>query len=185
MINNESDIEIGIIYENYADKMFSYGISFGFDKEIVKDAIHDVFLNFYELYCSEKNIKREKIRFIEKYLTNALRNRLLSYNRKYNIFETLKENVHYDFNIEVDAGSLFEEREECIRYEQKLKRLLQSLSPKQREIIYLRFIQGMDYEDIAEIQQTNVRNVRKIVYRSLKRMRENNIPMLFLLFNVC
>lgn len=32
------------LYDYYSDKLFSYGISLGFEREICKDAVQDVFI---------------------------------------------------------------------------------------------------------------------------------------------
>lgn len=36
------------LYETYENDLFSYGIAFGISKELLEDAIHDVFLHLYE-----------------------------------------------------------------------------------------------------------------------------------------
>ena len=59
--------------------------------------------------------------------------------------------------------------------------MLRMLSPRQQEIVFLRFIQGYDYEQIAEIMGTNSDNCRKLVYKAFQTLRTKYPVSLFLL----
>ena len=49
---------------------------------------------------------------------------------------------------------------------------LLQLPAKQKEAIYLRFNQSLEYEEVAEILHISVESVRKQVYRAVKTLRE-------------
>lgn len=64
---------------------------------------------------------------------------------------------------------------------QKLKRivedLLKELTPRQREAIYLRYMQEMDYEDIAILLNMNVNSARRLVSRGIDSLRDKTLSM--------
>ena len=64
---------------------------------------------------------------------------------------------------------------------QKLKKivedLLKELTPRQREAIYLRYMQEMDYEDIAVLLNMNVNSARRLVSRGIDSLRDKTLNM--------
>ena len=56
------------LYETYENDLFSYGIAFGISKELLEDAIHDVFLHLYER--EHKLWESQNMKF---YLLNCLK----------------------------------------------------------------------------------------------------------------
>ena len=131
--------EIDKWYENYIDELFAYGIAFGVEKDFVLDAIHDLFLHLFE--------SADKIEILgspKSYLFSALKNKIITSLRKQANWLSLDEEVEYDFKIEVDE-------EERRNYEKEVENLLNLLTNKQREVIYLRFIKALSIQEISEI----------------------------------
>ena len=60
--------------------------------------------------------------------------------------------------------------------------LLNTLSPRQREIIYYRFFEGLDYSAICELMGLNYQSAYNLLQRSLSRLREmyGILPFFFL-----
>ena len=56
------------------------------------------------------------------------------------------------------------------------------LSPRQREIIYYRFFEGLDYSSICELMGLNYQSAYNLLQRSLTRLREmyGILPFFFL-----
>ncbi|WP_286860436.1 RNA polymerase sigma factor, partial [Proteiniphilum sp. UBA5510] len=48
------------------------------------------------------------------------------------------------------------------------------LTPRQREIIYLRYMQELDYEEIAILMEINYNSARRLVHRSIEHLRSMN-----------
>lgn len=133
--------EIDKWYENYIDELFAYGIAFGVEKDFVLDAIHDLFLHLFE--------SADKIEILgspKSYLFSALKNKIITSLRKQANWLSLEEEVEYNFKIEVDAEALMEDEEERRNYEKEVESLLNLLTNKQREVIYLRFIKALSYK---------------------------------------
>ena len=149
--------EIDKWYENYIDELFAYGIAFGVEKDFVLDAIHDLFLHLFE--------SADKIEILgspKSYLFSALKNKIITSLRK-------------------QANWLSLEEEERRNYEKEVESLLNLLTNKQREVIYLRFIKALSIQEISEILNITPKSVRKMIYRAIERMQQGKIELLFLL----
>ena len=171
-------IDIEGWYEQYVDELFAYGMAFCANRETVLDAIQDVFLHLYEI-----ENRLEMPANVRAYLLGALKNRLISVMRKEVLFQDLNEAGDAFFHIKVDAQALIENAEECRYYEEQVEALLNLLTDKQREVIYLYYMQGLNYEGIASILKITPKSVRKMAYRAIERMQQSkNISFHLLLF---
>lgn len=168
------------LYDLYVDEMFAYGMAFGVEKDTVLDAIHDVFLHILE---SKNNLKEQSnLKF---YLFCCLKNRLFSMMRKEIEFESLDNIDVFDFSIKVSGLEIIEEEEERIALSNQIEQMLQELTSRQREVIYLRFMQELGYEEIAVILDITPKAARKLTYRAIEQIREQHkateITILFFL----
>ena len=66
------DAAFTFIYNKYVDLLLQYGRSLGFEKEVLKDAIQDVFV---KLYLNRRNLS--EVRNLKYYLFRSLKNNLL------------------------------------------------------------------------------------------------------------
>lgn len=165
------------IYNLYVNELFSYGIGLGFAANKCKDAIHDVFCKMVTGANDLSEIKN--IRF---YLLRSLKNRLLDMEKRERrmTYDPMEEHV---FHAEVSVTDLLVEGEERDRLAERVQKLLDSLTNNQREAIYLRYIQEMDYEEIAALLDISAEYARKLVYRGMLKLREENVGTLgFLIF---
>lgn len=168
------------IYKQYVNELYVYGLSLGFSSDICMDAIQDV---FYKLYITKDKLKN--ILHPKTYLFRAFKNRVFDiqkHNRKTDVQE-ITDNV---FSIQVTVLDSIVDEEERILLKNRIENLMLSLSDRQREAIYLRYMQDLDYEDIAQVLGLQVDSVRKLVYRGLESIRKNisgNSISLVLLLN--
>lgn len=162
------EVNIENWYEQYIDELFAYGMAFCMNRETVLDAIQDLFLHLYEI--ENKLESPDNVKF---YLLNSLKNRLISVLRKEISFQNLDEIEDYNFQIKVDAKDLIEDTESCQLYEKQIEQLLSLLTNKQREVIYLYYMQGLSYEEIASLLKITPKSVRKIAYRAIERMQQS------------
>lgn len=166
------------LYNNYADMLYRYGMKIAQNSVMVEDAIQTVFLNIYE---KRKSISRPNS--IPAYLYASLRNEILCEFRANKLcmipleeeFRSKNGVDDYNFNLEIDPCSILELDEEEREKQEMLQQLLNSLSDKQREIIYLRYYKGLSVDEVASIFNTNNHQIYKAVSRIIKKLREQNV----------
>lgn len=154
------------IYRGQYSRLYAYGIKFVSDSELVKDCIQDLFI---KLHCNRKQL-RETVN-LNTYLIRALKNKL---------YDALSAQVNMQdidalpFDLKADDSffSLFAEDDEELFQKQKLQKALDMISPRQRESIYLRFIQELDYEEVGAILEINYQSAKNLVSRTLIKLRE-------------
>lgn len=101
-------------------------------------------------------------------------------NRLFDIYKSLKKETKEEvtdlpFLIEPSVLDELVAMEETLELESEMKALLGVLTDRQREAVYLRFIQEMEYEEMAVLLDMTAPAVRKLITRAMKRMRDENI----------
>lgn len=154
------------IYNAYVDDLYSYGVYLGFNRNVVMDAIHDVFLNL----CSNKDALKN-VRNVKFYLIRSLKNNLI------NVHKSTKETVSLNYAEDPEDKSFNVEdaliSEEMVdRVNKNINTMLDSLTDKQKEIIYLRYILEYDYSDIADLLNITQGSCRKLVHKAIQQLRK-------------
>ncbi len=155
------------IYDQYFDVLYSYGIHFSKDKDLIKDCIHDLFLDLYKY--REHLYVTDNIHF---YLFRSLR-RLLYKEQSKRISVLSDDQILLQNDIPVMA---FEDN--MIAAETKdenhkiLTEAMKELSDRQREGLSLKFEQNFSYKEIADILGISVESARTSIYRALKDLRK-------------
>lgn len=164
------------IYYAFAQSMFSYGVCFTNDRELVKDCIHEVFVKVYNF---RQHLHLENMKF---YLIRALKNEL------YNAFRNQKETCSIEessgtFSPVYSVEDVFIAKEQENSINADVVKMLNSLSPHQKEVIYYRYIKELSIKEIAELMDMNYQSVQNLIQRSISKLRkEYSSKMIFLLF---
>lgn len=156
------------LYETYGRDMYSYGLAFGLDQEQVEDAIHDVFLSLYENDSNLWNSENKKY-----YLLTCLKNEIRSSKRRVVNFEKIEEINEYDFLLDVSGLELIEEQEEREEIIKTLQEMMNSITGKQREAIYMRYTLNRSFDEISSHFNIKTKTAQKLVYRAIEKLRLN------------
>ncbi|MDR1501811.1 MAG: RNA polymerase sigma factor [Prevotella sp.] len=162
-------------YKKYVNELYSYAISLGFTENNAMDSIHDIFCAIFlngVTFHDTDNIKY--------YLFRSLKNKLINI-RKQEQRLTFDNMDHFDFAMDVSVIDTIINEEERLQTEATVRRLMESLTNNQREAIYLRYMQNMEYNKIALLLDINVESVRKLVYRGMCELRKSRLDIFFIL----
>ncbi len=168
-ISNEVNIEK--IYNIHLDDMYSYALHLGFEEEYIMDAIHDVFFNL----CKKEN-EIEKIENLGFYLLRSLKNRLLNIYRSKDKITELNPDIDIDdlpFDVKVSIEEEFITQEEHLQIRAQIEQMLEVLTPRQREIIYLRYQHEYSYEQISDLMNITIPASRKLVHKAMTTLRQH------------
>ena len=168
---------IASIYNRYVDDLYTYALYLGFEKEVIMDAIHDVFCKFA---ANEKLL--QDVSNIKFYLFKSLKNRL------YDIYKARKEYAELSaidlqdapFNIQVTIEDRLIDKEEQQQIKDQLSEMLDSLTERQREVVYLRYVQEYDYAQISELLNISIHGCRKLLSKAMQNLREKYGALVFL-----
>ncbi len=172
-------VPLSCLYKQYYNSLLHYGLIILPDKKIVEDRIQDLFLWFLE---DPKRIR--SVRNVEVYLFQSLKQNL----RRQLPMEIRHWNEIPESYGEAKDDAVLSPEQEWIEEERKMytrdwvaKRIAQ-LPDRQRQIVFLRYYQGLSYEDISEITSMKHQVLRNYLSRALKKMREAANVMRILLY---
>lgn len=155
------------MYKAYYQFLFVYGFRLSADKEFTKDCIHESFL---EIWNNRSNLP--EVQHIGAYLKTIVRRKILK-----EIPKTIKQYAG-DVNDEKVQATEASYEDLLIllqsNHEMKLKvqKALLHLSPKQLEVIKMKFFEGKSYSEIAEKNLSTARTVYNQIYEALKILRK-------------
>ncbi|WP_300939222.1 RNA polymerase sigma factor [Bacteroides acidifaciens] len=153
------------LYDSHINILFNYGLKLTIDKELLQDCIHDVFVKLYT-----KRTELGAIDNVRSYLFISLKNKLCDELRKrMYMSDTSIEEVNLPTPTDVEDDYM--ENEQRKNEFSLIKRLLNQLSPRQREALTLYYIEEKKYEDICEIMNMNYQSVRNLMHRGLSKLR--------------
>lgn len=153
------------LYNMYAEMLLNYGLCITSDKELVKDCVQDVFCKLI-VKCNQLQVLK-----VTSYLLISLRNRLLDeFRRKNYTIETAVEDIRISRSVE-DVENVYIHDEKVMNNSRKIKVLMQELTPRQRQVFTLYYLEQRKYEDICDIMQMNYHSVRNLVHRGMLKLR--------------
>lgn len=171
---NGDDTAYGLIYKKYVRILYQYGIQFTNNEDLVKDAIHDLFV---KLYANRATLRTSaNVKF---YLFVSLKNCLHNIFKKEISFLKIDE---YDLSNVSDYAAEAKVTESLDQEEKKqqIYTLLDELTDRQREVIYYRFIQELPLDEICILMDMNYQSVQNLIQRSLKKMRNSSSSYYFI-----
>lgn len=165
---NGDDTALNTLYTNFVDVLYSFGLRFSDDVELIKDSIHDLFVDLYKYrktLANDVNVKS--------YLFTSLKRKICLVLKK----KTLQES--HDFETPFLLSGSIEDQiidgEEQSILLAKLDKQLELLPSRQKEAVYLRFNSELEYEEIATIMDISLETCRTLVYRGIKQLRERMV----------
>ncbi|WP_262707453.1 RNA polymerase sigma factor [Mucilaginibacter gracilis] len=164
------------LYKLYANTLYNYGSKFTDDKDLIKECIQELFVTVWTRreYLSEPPNVRN-------YLFKAFR---LSLFKKGNMLQKqvrYEETEHYDFHASITIEEEIITGEDNAVLQRRLQATLDQLTARQREAIFLKFYEGLSYEEIAEIMDISVKGAYKVMARAIDALRDKLDPDDFLL----
>ena len=156
------------LYQHFVQPLYSYSMGVTSDKELIKDCLHDLFVELWRNHATIGPTTSVKY-----YLMASIKRKLVRH------LETqLKNHVHHtnymmDFSeADYSQESILIKYEDEIRTNKQLANCLNMLSKRQREAISLRFFQNMDTDQISDSMKINPQSVYNLIFGALRVMKE-------------
>lgn len=154
------------IYKRFYPLLYNYGLKKIADGEIIKDCIQELFI---KMIRNHQNL--QPTLSVKSYLLKALRNTLIDTLEKQKGMEDIS--LYEDTFITDDLFNEIFAEEKTITAEQSKKLIyaFQKLSSRQKEIVYLYYINELTHEEIAEALNINYQSSKNLLFRSLSKLR--------------
>ncbi|MCX2475383.1 sigma-70 family RNA polymerase sigma factor [Pedobacter sp. MC2016-05] len=155
------------IYQVYFDSLYRYGMRILNNEDEVKDCLHNLFTKIWE--TRTKLGPTDNIRY---YLFSALKNVINSHYTKEKKYQKVEINDQTVFDLQFNLESAYIKKEELTEKVLQLSQAMKQLTPRQKEIIYLRYFEEMSYDQISEIMGLTTKGTYKLSARALESLRQ-------------
>lgn len=168
------------IYRRYYKQIYGFVYRNNMRKELTEDIVQEAFLRVYRSRKSYKPTAKFAV-----WLYRIVRNLCIDESRRYwnrNVARETESTLMEDQQSAIDLLATEEkdvrQRMDEINDLNTIKAAVEQLSPEQREVIILNKFQGLSYQEIAEIIDSNTESVKQKAYRAHLKLREMLEPLL-------
>lgn len=167
-IRNGREEALAELFSRYYSYLLNYGYKIVPQRAFVKDAIQELFLTIWE-----RRNQLSKAYSVKSYLFHSFR-RIILRNLTKQKNRTNRNKVYTDnffdeiFNVEELIVHFETEKEN----KEKLSRAIQSLSDRQKEVIYLKFYNGLTSREISQVMGINKQSVYNHVSQAISKLQE-------------
>jgi len=155
------------LYSSFYPQLIPYAKKICKEKEMALDAVHNTFVYLWQNRESLKEVKSIKF-----YLLRSVRHECIRLLKIKNQHSQLDEEEILQIRIEPEELVLSDLGK---RSKERVKQALAELSDRQREIIYLKYFNNLDYEEIAEMLNLNYQSIVNSIHRSIKKLRKTQV----------
>ena len=160
MTNPNQNGWLGLALERHEAPLVRYAYRLLGDSELARDVVQDCFLRL----CKQRRDRVED--HLQQWLFTVCRNRALDHLRKDGRMDALGETEIAAVTAEPVAEAA--KQEEAGR----VLATLETLPLRQREVVHLKFREGLSYKQIGAVCDTSVSNVGFLLHTALKTLRE-------------
>lgn len=165
------------IYQQEVEALYRYGCQFTLNQSLVEDCIQDLFI---ELWKNRSRLGSTDA--IRQYLLVALRRKIIRQLQQ----QSRREDRHLKVVTTATHTAAIDEQiiqqEEVLDQQKVVSKALKLLSERQREVLYLKYFEDLDYLSIAEMLGINYQSVRNTASAGMKALRKL-ITLIFILFS--
>ncbi|WP_374028774.1 RNA polymerase sigma factor [Bdellovibrio bacteriovorus] len=144
------------LYLRHSGRILSYSLKRGLARERADDLLQIVFLQLYR----KKHLYDPRHSALA-WIYVITRSELKDYRNR-----EIKDYSEWD-----DSLSQEEMKTPTIEVKEEAEALLNELKPREQEVMKLRYLDELEYNEIAEILKESESNIRQIVSRSLRLLR--------------
>lgn len=162
----EGDIEaFSAIHRFSYPALYHYALKIQQDEALADDAIQELFI---KLWTKKAHLK--PVIHVKAYLLKALRNIILNELRNLKLRQ-LKVRFSKQPDIGYSVEDVLLKAEENRERSLLVTRILNTLSKRQREFIYLKYYEDLSYREIADVMNVNYQSVLNLAQRTIRYIR--------------
>lgn len=171
-----SDVALIYIYNEYFQTLYRYGSQFTTDRFLIKDAIQDLFIELLKKrnkIADTTSIKFYLFKCIKINLINKFKNRKIDYR---------DDTSGFDFGLSISFEENLINAQLDNEKKQRIRKALEKLKRKQREIIYYYFFEDLNFTQIASLMHfSNPKSAQNLFYRALKKLKQSLVQTIDLI----
>jgi RNA polymerase sigma factor (sigma-70 family) len=162
-----NDLAFSILYKKYVQRLFNYGMHTCYDREIVLDCLQELFGRLWD-----KRNHLAEVELVHSYLYKSFRRLLLNklnQNRRRALMFLKPEVRGFEILSSFEDAIILEET--SIQQLELLRKAIGQLSKRQREVIFLKFYNELNYSEVAVVMEMGVDAVYNLMSKAIDSLR--------------
>ena len=155
------------LFKMYYSQLHSYGLKISNNIEITEDCLQNFFIYLFENRKGIGNVSN-----IKAYLFVSYRRALLSYLKKERNFTDFDEKKISNLNFEFSPEELTIKQEFTSAQRSTIITILNNLSPREREVIYLKYYSAINTTEISKIMNISYQSVLNTLQKAFSKLRK-------------
>ncbi|MGB9620895.1 MAG: RNA polymerase sigma factor [Brevinematia bacterium] len=149
-----------LLYQKYVNFVYDLGRTMGIPRSSIDDFVQEVFIKlFLKLKQKKFNTKKKFFPWFYSLVRNSC----------FDFLKDMKRQKDLDLKIENYTSNPYEIDIELIN---SVREGILNLNSKEREVLFLRFYQGLTIEEIAEVINCSTRNVYLLIENALDKLKK-------------
>ena len=160
------------IFDRFSQPLFNYGCKIISEREIVKDAIQELFI---EIWQSRTRLgDTDSIKF---YLLKSLRRKLVRTKTKFEnrLFGTLSPEYNNEVSPSPELVLIADQKSSEKR--EKIMLMLTKLTKRQHEAIFLRYFEELNCDEIASVMNLSKQAVYNLLHHALLELKKSEFSV--------
>lgn len=156
------------LFVRHHTHLYDYGIKLTRDRFLVEDCIHNLFFKIWD-----RRQHLNEVHSVKSYLWISFRRDLiksLNSNKMEMLTDTIKS---FSPDIRFNSEELIIQKEREMECGAALEKALNQLPDRQKEAIYLKFFNGMGYDEIQQIMSINYQTARNYVSGGVDTLKQH------------
>ena len=162
-----SELSFSLLYKRYTKLLYNYGMHNCHDHDLVMDCLQEIFTSIWD---NRKTLS--DVYAVNTYLFKTFRrlmHKKLTWRRRFSL--SLDHSQGVSFEIVLPVEYIIEHDEDVLVQIARLRRCVGSLTKRQREALFLRFYNGLNYAEVAAIMELQVDSVYNLISKSIDSLR--------------
>src|SRR5690625_264366 len=154
------------IFRRYYQDLYRFAVNFCGSSQLAEDQIQELFLKIWQ----RRESLADDVQAIRPYLWISLRRELIDEKRRVTRILTHPDHSADEFSLSIEEFIIRSEGKELQK--RHLERAMEILTPRQQEVLFLKYHEGMTYDEIEEIMSISYQAARNYLSQALRTIRE-------------
>ena len=158
---------LGYLFNTYYNKLYRIGLKWCLDSDITEECIQLIFSDLWKYRLTLGDIQS-----FEAYLKSSLKKRIFKELQKVNSIEKVNWEEAETFILSTQSYEdilIKQESDENLKIQ--LHAALEQLSPRQKEIIILKYFDELSFKEISEKTGLQTDTIYKVLHEGIKKLR--------------
>ena len=166
-LRKDDEKALGYLFNTYYNKLYRIGLKWCLDSDITEEAIQLVFSDLWKYRQTLGDIQS-----FEAYLKSSLKKRIFKELQNVNSIEKVNWEAAETFILSTQSyEDILIKQESDDTLKRQLHLALEQLSPRQKEIIVLKYFEELSFKEISERTGLQTDSIYKTLHEGIKKLR--------------